>query len=118
VHATDQLSVRVKDLGLIARVMARFRATPPSGLGCAGVVSVEDLLDPATGLPPTDGLRLRTGLGVRVIVRPSGTEPKLKCYLEAIVPVGDRAQLPAARARAAERLDAVRADLETFIDAS
>ena len=59
-------------------------------------------------LPPTDGLRYRLADGARVIVRPSGTEPKLKCYLEVVVPVDPEAGVDAARISAAARLDALR----------
>jgi phosphomannomutase len=118
VHVTDQLSVRVADLALIADAMARLRQAPPAALGGAPVTGVDDLLRPQTGLPPTDGLRLRTADGVRVVVRPSGTEPKLKCYLEAVVPIppdAPDADLAAARALARDRLDAVRTDLAELI---
>lgn len=122
VHATDQLSVRVDDLTLIGRAMAHWRSHPPQRLAGAEVTSVEDLAHPANGMPPTDGLRWRTADGVRVVVRPSGTEPKLKCYLEAVVPVPDGADrgaaLAAARALAAERLAGTRADLSTDLDAA
>ncbi len=112
VHATDQLSVRVADLSLISGAMRRLRATPPATLGGAAVLAAEDLLEPDGDLLPTDGLRYRTADDVRVVVRPSGTEPKLKCYLEAVVPVEDGpAGLPAARTTAAARLAAVREDL-------
>ena len=67
-------------------------------------------LDGGPPLPPTDGLLYRTADGGRVVVRPSGTEPKLKCYLEAVVAV-ERGDLDAARAVAARRLAAIRADL-------
>src|SRR4051812_31473467 len=92
VHATDQLSVRVSDLTLIDRAMASLRAEPPVALGGSDVTEGLDLaeglpLDGGDRLPPTDGLLYRTAAGVRVVVRPSGTEPKLKCYLEAVVPV-------------------------------
>ncbi|SEO99990.1 phosphomannomutase [Actinacidiphila rubida] len=113
-HATDQLSVRVADLSLIADAMARLRADPPATLAGLTVVSAEDLQEGAGGLPPTDGLRYRlTGDGVssaRVVVRPSGTEPKIKCYLEAVVPAA-RADLAGARATAAATLSALKADL-------
>jgi phosphomannomutase len=125
VHATDQLAVRVSDLSLITDAMRRLRAAPPTRLGGAPVTSVDDLLQPADGLLPTDGLRLRTADDVRVVIRPSGTEPKLKCYLEAVVPFGTAAagaepaadgprsarSLADARALAALRLAAVRGDL-------
>ncbi len=115
VHATDQLSVRVDDLELITAAMQRLRARPPAALGGQRVASNQDLSQPGTGLPPTDGLRYRTDDGIRVVVRPSGTEPKLKCYLEAVVPVGSRARLAAARTRAGQLLAGVRTDLSAAL---
>ncbi|MFK0114657.1 phospho-sugar mutase [Streptomyces sp. NPDC090994] len=109
-HATDQLSVRVEDLTVIADAMRRLRERPPGVLGGLAVTRAEDLTEGTDGLPPTDGLRY-TLEGARVIVRPSGTEPKLKCYLEVVVPVADRAGLPAARAGAAELLAGIKRDL-------
>lgn len=109
-HATDQLSVRVTDLSLIAAAMERLRTTPPATLGGAEVTTAEDLTQGSADLPPTDGLRYRTADGSRVVVRPSGTEPKLKCYLEVVVPVAD-GDVDAARAVAAERLAGLRADI-------
>ncbi|MBB0245191.1 phospho-sugar mutase [Streptomyces alkaliphilus] len=109
-HATDQLSVRVADLSLIGAAMTRLRETPPATLAGSPVRRAADLRDGVDGLPPTDGLRYDLSDG-RVIVRPSGTEPKLKCYLEVVVPVADREGLPAARAEAARRLAALRSDL-------
>ncbi|QLQ11347.1 MAG: phospho-sugar mutase [Nocardioidaceae bacterium] len=108
-HATDQLSVRVADLSLIDQAMAGFRVDPPRSLGGLMVEQIDDLTLGDAGLPPTDGLRFRLAEGARVIVRPSGTEPKLKCYLEVVVGVAD--SLDAARIAAAGRLDAIRADL-------
>jgi phosphomannomutase len=110
-HATDQLSVRVTDLAEIGTAMGRLRATPPSTLGGLPVERVDDLARGDGGLPPTDGLRYRLGDGARVIVRPSGTEPKLKCYLEVVVPVDAEAGVDAARISAAARLDALRDDI-------
>ncbi|MFI7496610.1 phospho-sugar mutase [Kocuria sp. M4R2S49] len=114
-HATDQLSIRVADLGRIPVMTAALRDAPPAALGGSEVVEVVDLAAPGTGLPPTEGLRLLTADGARVIVRPSGTEPKLKCYLEVVSPVVGRAGLPAARAEARERLGRIRAELETAL---
>ena len=118
VHATDQLSVRVADLALIEHAMASLRADPPDRLGDDGVTEIRDLarggpVGSGAPLPPTEGLLYRTAGGGRVVVRPSGTEPKLKCYLEVVVPVGggDADGLAAARAAAARRLAAIKADL-------
>jgi phosphomannomutase len=76
--------------------------SPPASLAGVKVTEVEDLRL-GRRLPPTDGIVLR-GDGVRLVVRPSGTEPKLKCYAEAVVPVaGD--DVAAARAQGAARVD-------------
>ncbi|MEW2519607.1 phospho-sugar mutase [Actinacidiphila alni] len=114
-HATDQLSARVADLSLIADAMARLRERPPAALAGLAVASAEDLAEGSADLPPTDGLRYRlAGAGAvdsaRVIVRPSGTEPKLKCYLEVVVPVASAAGLGAARRTADEVLAALKTD--------
>ncbi|MEU9439571.1 phospho-sugar mutase [Streptomyces sp. NPDC048304] len=109
-HATDQLSVRVQDLSLIADAMRRLREQPPTELAGLAVVRAEDLSQGTDRLPPTDGLRYALE-GARVIVRPSGTEPKLKCYLEVVVPVPDHTALPSARTHATELLDAIKRDL-------
>ncbi|MEV5442098.1 phospho-sugar mutase [Streptomyces sp. NPDC052644] len=112
-HATDQLSVRVQDLGVIADAMRRLREVPPTELAGLRVARAEDLARGAGDLPPTDGLRyyLEGEYEARIIVRPSGTEPKLKCYLEVIVPVADAASLADARARAARTLQGLKRDL-------
>jgi phosphomannomutase len=116
-HATDQLSVRVTDLSRIAEAMAGLRATPPTSLGGLAVEQVDDLGLGGADLPPTEGLRYRLAEGARVVVRPSGTEPKLKCYLEVVVPVeeGEPGGVDAARIAAAGRLDAIRNDLSAAL---
>ncbi|GAA2301801.1 phospho-sugar mutase [Actinomadura luteofluorescens] len=113
-HATSQLSVRVSDLSLITAAMARLRSDPPRELGGRRVESFDDLARPAGDLPPTDGLRFRLAGGSRVVVRPSGTEPKLKCYLEVVLPVDE--DVAAVRARAASDLEALRADVAAALD--
>ncbi|MER6789210.1 phospho-sugar mutase [Streptomyces sp. NPDC000658] len=109
-HATDQLSVRVEDLSVIARAMERLRAQPPVSLAGLAVTRAEDLTRGTDTLPPTDGLRYTLD-GARVIVRPSGTEPKLKCYLEVVIPVDGHDDLPAARTRADAVLATIKRDL-------
>ncbi|WP_329455985.1 phospho-sugar mutase [Streptomyces sp. NBC_01497] len=112
-HATDQLSARVEDLSLIAASMRRLREHPPTELAGLTVARAEDLTTGPHGLPPTDGLRytLSGAHEARVIVRPSGTEPKIKCYLEAVLPVADAAALPAAKEAAARLLETLKQDL-------
>lgn len=104
VHLTAPLTFRVTDLSLIAGAMARLRAQPPVELAGSTVSAVIDLADGSAELPPTDGVVINTEAGDRVIVRPSGTEPKLKCYLEAVQPVADPSDLATAQERAASRL--------------
>ena len=111
-HATDQLSLRVDDLSLITGAMQRLRDTPPTELGGLAVQQVEDLSEGSADLPPTDGLRYRLADGARVIVRPSGTEPKIKAYLEVVLPVDPEDGVGAARIAAAGRLDALRNDVK------
>ena len=101
-YATDQVSIRVEDLSIIGDTMARLRATPPSTL-LGEPLTVEDLL------PDADVLRWRWP-GGRVIVRPSGTEPKLKAYLEVVEPGGSAAV-------AGEALVRLRAELTELLGA-
>ncbi|UNO40223.1 phospho-sugar mutase [Streptomyces sp. MST-110588] len=117
-HATDQLSVRVQDLSLIGAAMERLREQPPTVLAGLSVASSDDLSQGTDALPPTDGLRYHLAgseaVGVsagRVVVRPSGTEPKLKCYLEVVVPVASAQALAQARTTADAALTAIKADL-------
>ncbi|HET8559435.1 MAG TPA: phospho-sugar mutase, partial [Marmoricola sp.] len=117
-HATDQLSVRVPDPARITAAMERLRAHPPTTLGGLAVEQVDDLSIGSEALPPTDGLRYLLADNARVVVRPSGTEPKVKCYLEVVVPVEDVDQdaVDAARIVAAGRLDAIRTDIRRAAD--
>jgi phosphomannomutase len=104
VYAGDQLAVRVDDLTQITAAMARLRGAPPTTLLGRPVTSVEDRL------PETDAVTVRAD-GVRVVVRPSGTEPKLKAYLEVVEPVDVPASIPEARRAAAAALTTVRAEI-------
>ena len=81
--ATGQISIRVTDLAVISKIMDNFRTNPPTEI--SGVAaSFTDLSLGTKNLGPTDGLRFDLADGRRVIIRPSGTEPKLKCYLQAV----------------------------------
>ncbi|MBD7957254.1 phospho-sugar mutase [Microbacterium sp. Sa4CUA7] len=80
--ASGQVSLRVQDVSVIGRIMARLRAEPPRAVGAVAVERIDDLLHGLDDLPPGDVLRLWLVDGSRVVVRPSGTEPKLKAYLD------------------------------------
>ncbi|MCB0915258.1 MAG: phospho-sugar mutase [Actinobacteria bacterium] len=107
-YLTGPLAVRVADVGLIEKMMDRLRDDPPSELGGRPILRIEDLARGGDGLPPTDGLRF-TMADARVIIRPSGTEPKLKCYLQVVVPAGE--DLSAAKAAGQAELATVRASV-------
>ena len=112
-HATSQLAIRVSDLSLIADAMARLRENPPTSLLHAPV-SYRDLTEGTSGLPPTDAVEL-SGDEVHVVVRPSGTEPKLKCYLEVrLTPERSRAGA-AARLAAEIRMMALRGQMQSVL---
>lgn len=91
---SGQVSLRVEDTAIIGRIMAALRADPPTSIGAVAVERIDDLLAGVEGYPPGDVLRLWLADGSRVIVRPSGTEPKLKAYLDVR---GDSADDAAAR---------------------
>jgi phosphomannomutase len=110
-HASDQLSIRVADLGLLDAMMNRLRVNPPESFGSSAVEVFTDLAEGSEQLPPTDGLLYLTRDLTRVIIRPSGTEPKLKCYLEVIRHVGTAAELPEVRQAARAALDEVLQDV-------
>ncbi|SNQ46838.1 Phosphoglucomutase [Frankia canadensis] len=121
VHLTTARSVRVTDPDDLDTIMRRLRAAPPSHLAARPVTAHRDLLrggtaadDAATVLPPADVLELSLDRD-RVIIRPSGTEPKLKIYVEAVEPVAGatRAGVPPARTLARRRLT----DLTAAVDA-
>ncbi|MEL7208287.1 MAG: phospho-sugar mutase, partial [Actinomycetota bacterium] len=110
-HATDQLSVRLDGpdgADRIAAIMAGLRGRPPSEVAGVAVAATDDLLDGGS-LPPTDAVVLRLEDGARVVVRPSGTEPKLKAYLEVVLDevdhAGAEARLRAIAAHLAELWD-------------
>ncbi len=116
VYATDQLSVRTAQPAASDSLLRRLRDAGMTSLGGLPVAGVDDLAHDPTGLPPTEGLRFRLGGAARVVVRPSGTEPKLKCYLEVVVEVGG-AGLEGARRRAGDRLALLRADMLVLLAA-
>lgn len=115
VHVTDQLSMRFTDLSQIPVLMEKIRTQAPAQLAGAEVTEVTDLSQGTEKLPATNAMVLHTFTGARVIVRPSGTEPKLKCYLETVEHAEDLADVPAARARATAQCQAIKTELEAFL---
>lgn len=81
--ASGQVSVRVDDLSIISNTMTSLRAQSPASFGTRAVATAEDLARGGAGVPAGDVLRYRLADGSRVVVRPSGTEPKLKIYIDA-----------------------------------
>ncbi len=115
---TGQVAARFDEPAAIAAVIDRLRTAAPAQLAGSPVTSVTDLSQGVDGLLPTDGFRLFTERDDRVVVRPSGTEPKVKCYLEVVVPLAPDASdeaVAAARAAARGRLDALAADVRTAL---
>ena len=91
-HGTEQISIRVTDMSAITRVLTRLRQNPPQEIAGRAVESIDDLAAPTSALPPADGLRIWLAGGIRVIVRPSGTEAKMKCYIEVITSTSEESQ--------------------------
>lgn len=107
VYLTDQVSLRFTDVAAIAPMVAALRESPPSSLG-----GVEVTVDN----PAPDIIRLRAE-GLRVVIRPSGTEPKVKAYLEVVEPVESADSLSPARTKAATRLTALRDEVAALLKA-
>jgi phosphomannomutase len=105
-HGTEQISIRVADMSVITRLLAGLRQNPPHEIAGRAVESIDDLAAPRDGLPPTDGLRIWLAGGVRIIVRPSGTEAKMKCYVEVITSTSEESQ---------QLLDEIRKPLKEFL---
>ncbi len=105
-HGTEQISIRVADMGAITRLLSSLRQNPPTEIAGIAVDKIDDLNKPTDALPPTDGLRIWLAGGIRIIIRPSGTEAKMKCYVEVITKDSKEA---------AVALDKLRGPLTTFL---
>ena len=104
--ASAQISLRFADLSLIGATMTRLRATPPSHVGAIAVEQIDDFIDGFERYPAGDILRMHLAGGARIIVRPSGTEPKLKVYIDASSDSGTAAERRAAAEAVVAALDA------------
>jgi phosphomannomutase len=105
-HGTEQISIRVADISAITKLLADLRQRPPLEIAGRTVESIDDLAAPKDGLPPTDGLRIWLAGGIRIIVRPSGTEAKMKCYIEVITKTAEEST---------QLLDELRGPLTKFL---
>lgn len=105
-YASSQISLRVDDLSDIPRIMATLRSVPPETVGGERVIAIDDFLFGVAGFPPGDILRIRFESGARVVVRPSGTEPKLKVYIDASSTEGTGEERIAAAQAIVDELDA------------
>jgi phosphomannomutase len=110
--ASGQISVRVDKLERIPELMAQLRLHPPAMVGDAKVVQIDDFRDGFEAFPPSDILRIWIAGGARIIVRPSGTEPKLKVYIDASATEGDG---PARIAAAQATVDALEAGMRALL---
>ena len=104
-YASGQISVRVSEVSTIALVMTRLRESPPTHVGRIRVDEIDDFRWGLGELPPSDVLRIRLTDGSRVMVRPSGTEPKLKVYIDTRSTVGTLVERRAAAQAALDELD-------------
>jgi len=118
VHSIFQLSLRAEGpsgLGAIIDAVQSLREDPPTTLGGLAVSANFDLALGYEGLAPTDGVLMQLGESGRVVVRPSGTEPKLKAYIEITSPPSDATSLAEQRRHGELLVSAVRADLESLL---
>ena len=113
VFATKQLSIRLDTSAQVKALLSDFAATPPGSIAGAQVTRLRDLSRPDTDLPATAGIALELGPTASVTIRPSGTEPKLKCYLEVRGPIGD--DLTVGQARAQAQLDLIETELRALL---
>ena len=112
VFATKQVSIRVTDLSHISHVMSHLRAHPPTSMGNLKIQRYVDL-EEGDELPPTDGLLFELEGNARVIIRPSGTEPKVKAYLQVVTSVSDT--LLTARLEAKKHISAIETSVQLLL---
>ena len=92
-HGTEQISIRVENIAQVDSVLAKLRASHPQSLGGNSLTRFIDLAQPEGNLPPTNGITMWFGESIRIIVRPSGTEAKLKCYVEVSTSGGTKSDI-------------------------
>lgn len=117
-HLTRQLTVALETPAAGAAVLDRLRAQPPQQLADLRVTQIQDLAAGTEDLPPSEALRywLDGPVQGRLVVRPSGTEPKLKCYLEVVLP--PRSDVAATRAEGGRYLDHLEGAVRALVQSS
>lgn len=110
-HATRQISVRTTSVEQIAGILGVFRNQTPKEVAGFNLIRFDDLEAPTDGLPPTNGVRMFLEGGIRIIIRPSGTEPKIKCYIEVVV----EGEVEPAKMKADEVLNALESALRKML---
>ncbi len=101
-HGTEQISIRVKNIADVDSVLTKLRTSHPRQLGGTTLTSFIDLAQPTNGLPATNGVTMWFGESIRIIVRPSGTEAKMKCYIEVAASGGSAQEIQAVQGKIAE----------------
>ena len=114
-HVSNQISIRVEEISDIHAMMSRLRAQPPAYFDGSAIAELADLATGSIDLPATEAMAYWSDNGTRVIIRPSGTEPKLKCYLEVIIPVTGAEHLGVAHEEAQRALAAVVIDVKAAL---
>lgn len=114
VFVTGPVTVRFSEIERRVTLMNQVLTDPPQTLAGASLVSIEDLSE-GKSLPPTTGAVLRYDDKTRIIIRPSGTEPKLKAYLEVQAAVEPGHNTAAVQERAAARLADIQAALGDYL---
>lgn len=114
-HASNLISIRVEEASHIQAMMERLRTQPPAHFDGSPIAEMADLSVGSADLPATEGMAYWSDNGTRVIIRPSGTEPKLKCYLEVVIPVASTELLGAAQIEAQRALAAVVVDVKAAL---
>jgi phosphomannomutase len=105
-YASSQISLRFSDLSEIPRVMNTVRANPPQAVGGLAVRQIDDFEHGFSDFGPNDILRIWMDDGSRIVIRPSGTEPKLKVYIDASSTDGTATERMTRAQATVDRLDA------------
>ena len=111
--ASGQITLRLPSMAAASELAARVRQEPPRAFGDIEIESTQDLLMPGLAEVPADVLRYDLADGSRVMIRPSGTEPKLKIYLDTF---SDEGSAQRRRETAEQALETLEAAVREYLD--